>query len=163
MNSSRSDFFQCMACQPPSQLQDLDSIQKHFSSEHSVHDLLSSRATRVVALPFSLSCHSLSCTLPHKCLLCQAKGGEDLPDERLKEHMVEKHGKFFLETWQQFCTFHCRWGGGWNAIRQNSVWTWSILDRGFPKKHLFYPKKNARFRSFIMAIQISNRNCIPLK
>jgi len=22
--------------------------------------------------------------------------------------MVEKHGKYFLETWQQFCTFHCR-------------------------------------------------------
>jgi len=97
-----------MACQPPSQLQDLDSVQKHFSSEHSVPDLLSSRATRVVALPFSLSCHSLSCTLPHKCLLCQPNGGEDLPDERLKEHMVEKHGKFFLENWQQFCTFHCR-------------------------------------------------------
>jgi len=22
--------------------------------------------------------------------------------------MAEKHGKYFLETWQQFCTFHCR-------------------------------------------------------
>ena len=105
-----SDLFECMACQPPSQLQDLDSVQKHFSTEHSVPDLLSSRATRVVALPSSLSCHTLSCTLPHKCLLCQPKGGRDLPDEKLVEHMAEKHGKYFLETWQQFCTFHCRWG-----------------------------------------------------
>ena len=108
MNPSRSDFFQCMACEPPSLLQDLVSVQKHFSSEHSVPDLLSSRATKVVALPSSLSCHTLSCTLPHKCLLCQPTGGRDLPGDKVEGHMVEKHGKFFLETWQQFCTFHCR-------------------------------------------------------
>ena len=108
MNSPRSDFFQCMACEPSFHLQDLASVQEHFSIEHSVPNILTSRATTVVALPSSLSCHTHSCFLPHKCLLCEPKGERELSYGELQEHMEAKHGKFFLKTWKQFCTFHCR-------------------------------------------------------
>jgi len=97
-----------MACQPPSTLESLKEVQSHFRTKHSVSNLLTSRATKVVALPSSLSCHNLPCPLPHMCLLCEHKDGKSLSDGKLREHMAEMHGKFFSEEWEQFCTFHCR-------------------------------------------------------
>ena len=109
MNSSKSDNFQCMACQPPSTLESLKEVQSHFRTKHSVSKLLTSRATKVVALPSSLSCHNLPSPLPHVCLLCEHKDGKCLSDGKLREHMAEMHGKFFSNEWEQFSTFHCRW------------------------------------------------------
>ena len=108
MNSSKSDNFQCMACQPPSTLESLKEVQSHFRTKHSVSNLLTSPATKVVALPSSLSCHNLPCPLPHMCLLCEHKDGKRLSDGKLREHMAEMHGKFFSNEWEQFSTFHCR-------------------------------------------------------
>ena len=82
-----------MACQPPSILESPQEAQSHFRSKHSVSNLLTSRATKVVVLlvlPSSLSCHHLACPLPHMCLLklmCK-KEGRDSSREAVK--IVEK-------------------------------------------------------------------------
>jgi len=99
--------FQCIACQPPVWFGDLPAVEEHFSSLHRVPHLLSSPATRAVALPGNLFCDRNSCPLSHHCCLCNATSKTFLGTE-LKNHMKTVHGEFFQHRLHHFSTSHCR-------------------------------------------------------
>ena len=121
MTLSESSSFQCIACQPSACFGDLPAVEEHFSLAHRqantlqflltpihrVPHLLSSPATRAVALPSNLFCDRNSCPLPHHCCLCKATSKTYLGIE-LEKHMKTVHGEFFQDRLHHFNTSHCR-------------------------------------------------------
>ena len=106
-----SHSFQCLACKSHQLIPDIPSLQLHFSTEHGVPNLLSTRATRTVVPPASYSYHADSCSLDGEfyasCLFCGASG---LQEEDMKLHLESRHGELFKQDWKEYCSQHCRWG-----------------------------------------------------
>jgi len=76
---------------------------------HKVPHLLTSPATKAVALPSSLFCNRSMCTLPHRCSLCEPEGtSKSYFGDELRKHMATMHGEFFQRSLHKFSTSHCR-------------------------------------------------------
>ena len=104
--------FKCLACKSHQLFPDLPSVQLHFSTEHGVPNLLSTRATRTVVPPANFSCHADPCSCSPgefyaSCLFCGASG---LREEEVKLHLERRHGEIFKQDWKDYCSQHCRWG-----------------------------------------------------
>ena len=101
--------FQCVACQPPVCFGDLTAVKEHFLMVHKVPHLLTSPATKAVALPSSLFCNRSMCPLPHHCCLCEPEvTSKSYFGDELRKHMATVHGGFFQRRLHQFSTSHCR-------------------------------------------------------
>ena len=104
-----SHSFTCLACKSPQILQNLQSLQLHFATEHGVVNILSSPATQAVLPPANFFCHADSRNPDQffaSCLFCGASG---LQEEEMKEHMGSRHGVFFQRDWKRHCSQHCRY------------------------------------------------------